>query len=434
MVVGGRERLPWLPCLGARNGRRLIARMRPSAFGAGSDSDRANLPGPAQSSAVNHAAELGRIRRLRCEATLRGDVTDRAPTYLTAMACGVASQLLGRPAFTGTGSLRFAEVAAWADGEAAHAEFEERMIADLVDLQRLLDIDVLRMPWRMNERPDARIDEHTFRFGPEDGEHSIWQYHPATADFSAVRQVRLQSPEDRLRSEVIALEKLAADPMPAARAAIAPAVELWRRHGDEFYVCSAGAGIGVGFEAEELETLVTAPGWVKTKTMLQAEIAIAIGRAVLEAGLPPVMAGGGDLAGSAGPIYSPAMFRDLVLPAYVRAVGELNRMGIHYYFRSDGNLGPLLEMLFGEAACPGYGETDRDAAMTVAAVRAKFPRVVIWGNVSSYLLMHGGAAEVRAQARAAVSEAGHRGYFQGCSNAIVLGTPLDNVRAMFAER
>ncbi len=383
---------------------------------------------------MDQVSELGRIRRQRCEATLRSVPTDRAPTYIPAVACGVSSQLLGRPAHTGTGSVRYAEVAAWAEGEAAHAEFEEGLIRDLVDLQRLLDIDVLRMPWRMNEKPDARIDEFTFRFGPAEGEHAIWQYHPATADFSAVRQVRLRSPEDRLRDEVIALEKIAADPMPAARAAIAPAVDLWRRFGHEFYVCSAGAGIGVGFEPEELETLVTAPGWVKTKTLLQAEFAIAVGRAVLEAGLPPVMAGGGDLAGTSGPIYSPAMFRDLVLPAYVKAVAELNRMGIHYYFRSDGNLGPLLEMLYGEAGCPGYGETDRDAAMTVAAVRAKFPQVVIWGNVSSQMLVHGSAEEVRQQARATIEESNHRGYFQGCSNAIVAGTPLDNVRVMFAER
>ena len=49
-------------------------------------------------------------------------------------------------------------------------------------------------------------------------------------------------------------------------------------------------------------------------------------------------------------------------------------MGVHYYFRSDGNLWPLMDMLFSEAACPGYGETDRDAQMTVAAVRERYAR------------------------------------------------------------
>ena len=222
--------------------------------------------------------------------------------------------------------------------------------------------------------------------------------------------------------------------MPAARESIQPAVDLWRRFGTEFVVCSAGAGIGVGLEPDDLELLVTAPDLVRHKMALQGEFVIAVGRAVKEAGLPPVMAGGGDLAGNLGPMYSPAMFREVVLPAYVRSVAELNRLGVHYYFRSDGNLWTLMDMLFTEANCPGFGEADRDAMMTVAAVRARFPRLVIWGNVSSSLLMSGSAEEVAAQARTAVSEAEQRGYFQGCSNAIVQGTPVENVWAMMAER
>ncbi len=374
-------------------------------------------------------------RAARCLATLVGGETDRAPLYIPAIACEVSAALLGRPAHTGTGSVRYAEVAAWADGEAAHAEFEAQLIEDLVEVHRVLDVDVLRMPWRMNERPDARLDEFTFRFGPEAGEHTIWQYQPAAADFSPVYQSpRALPPEVRLRKEIATLEAVAADPMPAARAAIAPAVDFWRRFGGEFYVCSAGAGIGVGYDPDDLELMVTAPDLMLRKTMLQAEFASAVGRAILEAGLPPVMAGGGDLAGTQGPIYSPAMFRALVLPAYVKALTALNRMGVHYYFRSDGNLWPLMDMLFEAAACPGFGETDRDAAMTVDAVRARFPRLVIWGNVSSSLLMHGTAEEVRAQAQATLTEAGGRGYFQGCSNAIVQGTPVENVRALFAVR
>ena len=375
------------------------------------------------------------LRHRRCLAALECAPVDRAPLYIPAIACAVSSEILGRPARTGTGSLRFSEVAAWAQGDAAHAEFEEQMIADLVELHRLLDVDVLRMPWRMNERPDTQIDEFTFRFGPESGEHTVWQYDAVAADFSPIYQSpRTDPPEKRLLKEIGRQEALAADPMPAARTAIAPAVDLWRRYGQEFYVCSAGAGIGVGYEPDDLELMVTEPDLILKKTMLQAEHAIAIGRAILEAGLPPVMAGGGDLAGTQGPIYSPRMFRDLVLPAYVKAVHELNRMGLHYYFRSDGNLWPLMDMLFSEAACPGFGETDRDATMTVAAVRARFPNLVIWGNVSSTLLMHGTIDEVRSQAEATLVEACGRGYFQGCSNAIVQGTQVENVQAMFAAR
>ena len=374
-------------------------------------------------------------RFTRCISTLSCGEVDRAPLYIPAIACDVSSAILGRTAYTGTGSVRYAEVAAWARGEAAHAAFEAQMIEDLVEIHRVLDVDVLRMPWRMNERPDAQLDQFTFRFGPESGEHTIWQYTPATADFSPVYESpRVDAPVVRLRKELARLEKVSADPMPLARASLVPALDLWRRFGEEFYVCSAGAGIGVGYDPDDLELMVTEPDLMRQKCLLQADYAIAVGRALLETRLPPVMAGGGDLAGTQGPIYSPAMFRDIVLPGYVKALDALNRLGVHYYFRSDGNLWSLMDMLFTEAACPGFGETDRDATMTVAAVRARFPQMVIWGNMSSSLLLDGTAAEVRAQALATIAEAGGRGYFQGCSNAIVTGTPAENVRVMFSIR
>ncbi len=374
-------------------------------------------------------------RFTRCISTLSCGEVDRAPLYIPAIACDVSSAILGRTAYTGTGSVRYAEVAAWARGEAAHAAFEAQMIEDLVEIHRVLDVDVLRMPWRMNERPDAQLDQFTFRFGPESGEHTIWQYTPATADFSPVYESpRVDAPVVRLRKELARLEKVSADPMPLARASLVPALDLWRRFGEEFYVCSAGAGIGVGYDPDDLELMVTEPDLMRQKCLLQADYAIAVGRALLETRLPPVMAGGGDLAGTQGPIYSPAMFRDIVLPGYVKALDALNRLDVHYYFRSDGNLWSLMDMLFTEAACPGFGETDRDATMAVAAVRARFPQMVIWGNMSSSLLLDGTAAEVRAQALATIAEAGGRGYFQGCSNAIVTGTPAENVRVMFSIR
>lgn len=371
----------------------------------------------------------------RCVATLGCRETDRAPLYAPAISCGVASAILGRPVHTGTGSLHFAEVAAWADGKDAHAEFEARLADDIVAIHRALDLDVLRMPWRMNVRPDARIDEITFRFGPESGEHTVWQYQPATADFSPIYQSpRVAPPEVRLKNEISRLESAATNPGLVARAEIESVVNLWRRYGGEFFVVGATAHIGVGLDPEDLELMVTEPELVRSRCMLQADIAISLGRAIVEAGCPPVIFGGGDLAGNQGPFYSPAMFRELVLPGYLKALGALNAMGVHYFFRSDGNLWSLMDMLFSEAACPGYGETDRDASMTVAAVRARFPQLVIWGNVSSSLLARGTPEQVREQAGAALAESGGRGYFQGCSNALIQGTSLANIHAMFAMR
>ncbi len=374
-------------------------------------------------------------RVTRCRATIACEPVDRAPLYSPAISCGVASEILGRPVHTGTGSLHYAEVAAWADGEAAHTEFEGQLEENIVAVHRAFNLDVLRMPWRMNTCPDARIDEFTFRFGPESGEHTIWQYQPVTADFSPIYQSpRTEAPEDRLRRVVEQLEAAMSDPVAVALTEVAPTVELWRRYGGEFYVIGATAHISVGLDPENLELMVMEPELVRRWCLLQAEFVIAVGKALVEAGCPPVVFGGGDLAGNQGPFYSPAMFRELVLPGYIKAVTALNEMGVHHFFRSDGDLWSLMDMLFTEAASPGYGETDRDASMTVAAVRERFPNLVIWGNVSSALLARGTVDEVRAQAEAALAESGGKGYFQACSNALVQGTPLENIQAMFAAR
>ncbi len=380
----------------------------------------------------SHLAEPA-PRVQRAQATLACAPTDRAPLYSPAISCGVASAVLGRVAHTGTGSLHFAEVAAWCGGAAAHADFEAQLVEDLAAVHRALDLDVLRMPWRMNVCPDARIDEFTFRFGPADGEHAVWQYQPASADFSLIYQSpRRETPEERLRREIARMEAMDLGQM--AREHIAPVVDLWRRYGQEFFVVGANLHIGVGLDPEDIELMALEPDLIRQRCLLQADQLIAIGRALLDAGIPPVIFGGGDLAGNIGPFYSPAMFRDIVLPGYVKASAALNPLGVHHFFRSDGNLWSLMDMIFGEAACPGYGETDRDATMTVAAVREKFPRLVIWGNVSSSLLARGTPEQVRAQAAAALAESGRRGYFQGCSNALIQGTPLENIRAMFGER
>ena len=371
----------------------------------------------------------------RCVATLDAKPVDRLPAYLPAIACQVASQILGRPAHSGTGSLHFAEVNAWADGDAAHADFEEQLIADLVAIHRELDLDVLRMPWRMNTRPAARIDRHTFRFGPENGPHAIWQYQPESGDFGVVASVPSPlDPTSRLRNEIARLEHALEDAAGSAHARISAVRDLWQRFGGEFFVIGAGGGIGTDLEPESLELLLDEPDLMRAKFDLQGQLAVAVARALMEAGCPPVLLGGGDLAGAHGPFFSPQVFRELLLPAYSRTIAAITQIGGHYVFRSDGNLWLFADMLFCDAACPGFGEADRDAGMTVRALREQFPRLVIWGNISSSLLMQGSAQAVRQQAADILTEAERTGCFQGCSNAIVHGTPPENVVAMFAVR
>jgi hypothetical protein len=374
-------------------------------------------------------------RHRRCLDTLAGRSVDRTPNYLPAISCSVASQILGRPAHTGTASLHYAEVLAWWNGEAAHAEFEAKLAEDLVAIHRALDLDVFRFPWRMNVKPFARPDEYTFLIGDPKGEYGVWRYNPDSADFGRVERRGAPPPaEDDLQRELERMETATAESTGMPRVLSPSYAEKVRKLSEEFFVPFNGGAITAGLEEENMVALALEPGLVRRKLMLQADGGIWCAEALAASGFPRVMLGGGDMADNRGPVYSVKCFREIVLPAYRHLLARCAELGIHYAFRSDGNLWPVADLLFGEAGCPGYGETDRDAGMKLGELRKRFPRLVVWGNVPSSLLQRGTVRQVEEECRRILDESGGTGYFQGCSNAILIGTPPANVAAMFSIR
>ena len=374
-------------------------------------------------------------RQQRCLAAIAGQPVDRAPAYLPGISCAVASNLLGRSVNTGTGSLHYAEACAWMRGESAHAEFEARLYEDLADLFRALDIDVYRMPWRMRAKPARQVDVYSFLYGDPDGDHTIYQYNPDSSDFGPISAVckRGEPFEERMRRVLNEREAT----LEAELGRIELSAEhrlLCARYGEEFFVVCEGGGISVGWGEDALMLMLTEPELMRRDVMIQARHALALGEALACSGYPRVLVAGGDLAGNDGPFYSPAAFRAVMLPALAFLMRGLRALDVHYIFRSDGNLWPIAEMLFGEAGCPGYGEVDRDATMTTAALRRRFPGLVIWGNMSVSRLARLTPAEVRAEAQAMVEESAGTAYFHGPSNAIMLGTPVENVAAFFSVR
>ena len=370
----------------------------------------------------------------RCAAALAGRPVDRPPRYIPGIACDVASALLGRPVHTGTGSLHYAETLALMRGEAAHREFEEAHFQALDHLNRHFDVDVFREPWRQMSQPARQLDEFRFLFGDPDGDYTIQQYCPESGDFGPIEthRTRPADPEADLAARVAQLEAdAAAGKLDTAR--VSPRHEaLWRRYGARYFVPCNGGGLSLGIGEESFLLIAAAPDLLARQMLLQARHVAALGCALAATPCPRVLVAGGDLAGVAGPLYSPASFRRLLLPALRWLMPELAAAGVHYVFRSDGNLWPFADMLFGEARCPGYGEVDRDAGMTVAKLRARFPELVIWNNISSSFLASATPAQVREECRRCIGESGGTRYFHGPSNAILKGTPPANVEALFA--
>jgi len=120
-----------------------------------------------------------------------------------------------------------------------------------------------------------------------------------------------------------------------------------------------------------------------------------------------------------------------MLPRLRKITDACHKHGIYYLFASDGNLWPVAEDLFGNSGVDGFYEIDGRAGMDLGRLRERFPNLTLIGNISSQTLHTGTMEEVLRETMTCLEEAKKsRGIIVGVSNAIVAGTPEENIWAM----
>lgn len=370
----------------------------------------------------------------RCVATMEGRIPDRVPAYTPSTACDVASKILGREAHTGSPTLWYASAKAWLAGPNAYAEFQQKHEEDIIELNRALDVEIIRYPWLVNVRPTARLDENTFLCGDPDGVHQVWHWDKSVMNFHKVkdtaRERRLEDwPEMAKRS----LKNVDASAKRARESTGSRAARLQKRLGNEMLVLAGGGSLSIGLDETRLMACIMEPVAVGDILDCQLEVALAQVESIAGHGLKVVM-GGGDMADKNGPLYSPKVFRELILPRLMKLAARCRELELHYVWRSDGNLWLVSDMIFGEAGIPGYGEVDRDATMEVGRIHNRYPNVVVWANASGDTLFRKSRDEVYEYCMTILKESGGRRYFHGVSNTILPGTPPENVWAMMEAR
>jgi len=371
--------------------------------------------------------------RQRFEAIIDGKKPDRLPVYFTAVACSVASEILGRDVSTGADSLHFKEELSIFLGEKAHAEFEEKHLEDVTDLWRALGADVVREVWRSKMKPSKRLDENTLVFGEEDGEYTVKRFFPETQTYGQLYStVRQQEPEElaaQLREEMEAVPELpcSADPVPLS------AKKLFAAMGNECgHMAMAGNLNFTFYDPVWLQLLALEPELIQKWLMRGAARECKQIKKAAAQGYR-WFSGGGDLAGGNGPMISPQTFREVFMPAIKLIADTCAQEGVVYCYRSDGNLWPIFDDMFGTAGVQAYGEADREAGMTVGEVLRRSPGTIVLGNTSSALLVKGTEKQVREDTRRQLEESGGGNFIPGPSNAVVHGTPVRNVFAMLEE-
>jgi len=365
------------------------------------------------------------LPRERVAAAFRLEQTDKVPIYQAGFSSRAASIVLGREAYTGGGIQQYRESAALWKGVDAHAEFVERSFTDACELCEKLDLDLVRTGyWRKEEKPKRKIDEWTFEY--ENGE--IWRFDPPSETYGCAAQPRELASETELRRE--------ADRQMRDAEAYAPTEADFpneRRSLERFGATRAipcgGNSLTVPREPWWLEATILCPEVVAEVLDAQVISAEKCVKVLGRLGLPYGM-GGGDFAGAAGPMYSPAFFHEHMLPRLSKISEACRAAGVYHLFASDGNLWPVADDLFGRSGVDGYYEID-GTHMPLRRLREKFPRLKLLGGIRSETLHLGTEEQVRQETRSALEAAKEiQGCIIGCSNQIVAPTPERNIWAM----
>lgn len=361
----------------------------------------------------------------------KGEPTDRVGCFEQTIACSVASDILGRPAFTGGMGLQYHEACAWWEGKEAHDAFVSRAIDDTIEISSVLGFDMLR-PQRptLQEPPTERIDDCTFRFGNADeGNERIMHFDPEAETWGTLKG---PAGGHKIRSHIKVLEE-------ALEAATDQAIEtdfafldtFIERAGTDKAILDGTGFIAIPLYEDALMACVTQPHLVERYLDCVADLAIRKLPYVKKHGTDVIWAGG-DLADNRGCMYGPRVFRELLLPRLKRITAKCRELDLPYVFRTDGNLWSIADDLFIRSGVSGYGEIDVEAGMDLCRLRQDYPDLVLWGNVSCATVLHQGTVtDVVRATRECMDKARGGGHIVGSSNSIVHGTPAENVIAMF---
>jgi uroporphyrinogen-III decarboxylase len=133
-----------------------------------------------------------------------------------------------------------------------------------------------------------------------------------------------------------------------------------------------------------------------------------------------------DIAYNSGPMISPAIFAEVMMPRYREIAAE---MRIPWVYHSDGDLGPILDALVSlgmSALHPVQPE-----AMDIFDVKRHYgDRVAVVGNVSIDTLTRGAPEDVSAAVRDLVQGLGLGGHLLSSGNCITGYLKPENVVEM----
>ncbi|NSW91005.1 MAG: hypothetical protein HPY74_10120 [Firmicutes bacterium] len=105
-----------------------------------------------------------------------------------------------------------------------------------------------------------------------------------------------------------------------------------------------------------------------------------------------------DMASTYNTMFSPALFEKYFLPRYAKIIDTCRKAGCkHFYFHSDGNIGPIIDLLL-EAGFEGFNPLEPRSGLGLVKLREKYgKKIVFFGGVcNTEILPCGNKEEIKA--------------------------------------
>jgi uroporphyrinogen-III decarboxylase len=158
-----------------------------------------------------------------------------------------------------------------------------------------------------------------------------------------------------------------------------------------------------------------------------------IARAFAEVSGVPLLFMGEDIAGSRGPIFSPAFVRKEGLPRWRWITTPVKEKGFKFLYHTDGRYGEFLPLLLEELDADGLNPIERNGCNDIFAIRQAYPHKLLFGNVCCiHTLPHGTLGDVEDETLEIVEKIGPQGgIFIGSSSEVHDAVPVANAAHMY---
>lgn len=147
----------------------------------------------------------------------------------------------------------------------------------------------------------------------------------------------------------------------------------------------------------------------------------------------PLLFMGEDIAGSAGPIFSPEFVRKEGLPRWKWITGPVKEKGMKFLFHTDGRYGEFLQVIFDDLQADGLNPIERNGCNDIFAIREAYPDKLLFGNVCcARTLPYGTPGDVEDETLEIIERIGPQGgIFIGSSSEVHDLVPLENTLTMY---